>query len=164
MRNLRLHAVAAAVLLAPFFACAAGSESPAVDPGAIAPQSANNDAGGEGSDAGTPVTNNPTPTEDAGSPAASEDAGAVATPSDDASTTPVSEDAGTAPPVQDSAATPPVQDAGAPASSCPGYAPPDTASTCNACAGESDCTANGCYNGYYCKLSTSKCVAPPSGC
>ena len=39
-----------------------GSESPAVDPSAIAPQSANNDAGGEGSDAGTPVTNSPTPT------------------------------------------------------------------------------------------------------
>jgi hypothetical protein len=48
-------------------------------------------------------------------------------------------------------------------SSCPGYADPNTPASCNCASGHS-CAANNCYNGYYCNLSTLKCVPPPSGC
>lgn len=49
---------------------------------------------------------------------------------------------------------------------CPGFAVPnDSSGACTACqtAGQ-PCQANGCYNGYYCELSTDKCRQKPSGC
>ncbi|HEY2367144.1 MAG TPA: hypothetical protein VGH87_12200 [Polyangiaceae bacterium] len=46
---------------------------------------------------------------------------------------------------------------------CTGYADPQTTGTCHACTG-SNCQANGCFGGWYCKLDTQKCVAKPDGC
>jgi hypothetical protein len=48
---------------------------------------------------------------------------------------------------------------------CPGYAPPDAAAKCFACnAGSKGCQANGCYNGYYCKLSPLDCRSMKDAC
>ncbi len=176
MKNARIHPFALATLLAPLLVgvgagagfagagCAAGSMSPDVPSGSVAPQSEANDAGGAAEDGATAV--NPTPGDDAGAPSddaaspTSDDAGPTGV-SDDAGPPPVaSEDAG--PPAEDSSA-PPSDDAGSP-SSCPGYALPDTPSSCTCDPSLHTCTANGCYNGYYCKLAGYKCVAPPAGC
>jgi hypothetical protein len=48
---------------------------------------------------------------------------------------------------------------------CQGYAAPTTPSTCNSCSSSSStCQPNGCYGGWYCDLTTSKCHAEPAGC
>jgi hypothetical protein len=52
------------------------------------------------------------------------------------------------------------QDAGSTA--CPGYAPPGTPGPC-VCSSTS-CDVNGCFNGYYCRLSDGKCKTKPSSC
>jgi hypothetical protein len=50
-------------------------------------------------------------------------------------------------------------------SNCDGYDAPDTPSTCSSCsASSSSCQPNGCYGGWYCDVTTSKCHAAPSGC
>jgi hypothetical protein len=51
-------------------------------------------------------------------------------------------------------------------STCDGYASPDEYANCNCTASDpNDCQNNGCYGGYWCKLSTGGCHAnPPSGC
>ena len=47
---------------------------------------------------------------------------------------------------------------------CMGYAPPAMSASCTACK-TPPCQANGCYGGYWCEMSTSKChSSPPSGC
>ena len=47
---------------------------------------------------------------------------------------------------------------------CMGYAPPTMSASCTACSSP-PCQANGCYGGYWCEMSTSKChSSPPSGC
>jgi hypothetical protein len=152
--------------VAPFLACAVGDVSPDVGPGVITPQSnGGDDAGVMGSDAGTP-TPTPTPTpvsDDAGTtppPPVNHDAGAPPVVTPDAGTpTPPTMDASM--PV-DSAPPPPV-DSGNPAT-CPGYADPNTPAGCSCNSALHACTANGCYNGYYCELSITKCVPKPSGC
>ncbi|MFO0670038.1 MAG: hypothetical protein U0235_10490 [Polyangiaceae bacterium] len=49
---------------------------------------------------------------------------------------------------------------------CPGYALPNDTAACHACGSTSTqtCQPNGCYGGYYCDLSTSKCSKKPAGC
>ncbi len=42
---------------------------------------------------------------------------------------------------------------------CPGYALPDEAAGCTCPSGHT-CTANNCYGGWYCDLSTTRCVNP----
>ena len=49
------------------------------------------------------------------------------------------------------------------AQACIGYADPQTSGSCHACTG-SNCQANGCFGGWYCKLDTEKCVIKPDGC
>jgi len=50
-------------------------------------------------------------------------------------------------------------------STCPGSAPPDAAAKCVACeAGAAGCQANGCYGGYYCKLSRLDCQPMNEAC
>lgn len=57
---------------------------------------------------------------------------------------------------------PPVVDSATP---CPGYALPSETAACKACQSSSPtCQPNGCFNGYYCNLSSDKCAAKPSGC
>lgn len=47
---------------------------------------------------------------------------------------------------------------------CMGYAPPSVTASCSACSSP-PCQANGCYGGYWCDMTTSKChSSPPSGC
>src|SRR5438067_2630794 len=46
---------------------------------------------------------------------------------------------------------------------CTVLAPPDTPADCSACGGSS-CQPNGCYNGYWCNTSTSRCRTPPTTC
>jgi hypothetical protein len=68
-----------------------------------------------------------------------------------------------------------VQDAGPPdvisdaateaSASCTGYASPSTSAACNACgSGSQTCDPNGCFNGYYCRLSDAKCMKKPAAC
>jgi hypothetical protein len=75
-------------------------------------------------------------------------------------------DASAAEDVQDSGAPDAALDAPAEAStSCPGYAVPSTPAACNACAsGSQTCDPNGCFNGYYCRLSDAKCIKKPVSC
>lgn len=54
-------------------------------------------------------------------------------------------------------------DAGSASAACAGYATPTESASCNAC-GSKPCQPNGCYGGYYCTLSTSKCTPKPSSC
>lgn len=57
---------------------------------------------------------------------------------------------------------PPVVDS---ATACPGYALPSETAACKACLSSSPtCQPNGCFNGYYCNLSSDKCAPKPSGC
>ena len=50
-------------------------------------------------------------------------------------------------------------------SNCGGYDAPTTPSTCSSCsASSSSCQPNGCYGGWFCDATTSRCHAPPSGC
>jgi len=72
-------------------------------------------------------------------------------------------DPGTQDPGADAAAPMSDPDSSTPSGACSGYADPSTPATCHACSG-STCQANGCYGGYYCNLSTTKCVAKPSSC
>jgi hypothetical protein len=145
-------------------ACAAGDMSLDVGPAAgVTTQSTSNDAGTTTVDAAG-TTNPPPP-----STPSSDDAGSSAPPpaSDDAGS-PASDDAGAPPVVEDSAAPPPhVVDSGS-ADPCPGYAPPTTKAGCYCDPSEHTCQANGCYNGYYCELSSEvseeSCVKKPSGC
>lgn len=89
------------------------------------------------------------PAQPASDPVATDDASAVETsapitlPEFDASTDDVAQ--------QDAAPT------------CTGYADPTATGSCHACTG-SNCQANGCFGGWYCKLDTEKCVAKPDGC
>jgi len=82
-------------------------------------------------------------------------------------TDPVATDAGvveTSAPVtlpEADAAQEQVEDAAA--QTCAGYADPETTGSCHACTG-SNCQANGCFGGWYCKLDTEKCVSKPDGC
>jgi hypothetical protein len=46
---------------------------------------------------------------------------------------------------------------------CPGYADPSTKAACHSCSGGT-CQSNGCFGGYYCNTSTTKCVPKPSSC
>jgi hypothetical protein len=46
---------------------------------------------------------------------------------------------------------------------CAGFAAPAMQAGCYAC-GTRPCQPNGCYNGYYCIIATSKCTPPPAGC
>ena len=48
---------------------------------------------------------------------------------------------------------------------CTGYATPSTPAACNACgSGSQTCDPNGCFNGYYCRLSDAKCIKKPASC
>jgi hypothetical protein len=165
MRNLHVLCIAAAALLAPLFACAAGSESALIDLGGISAQSETNDGGNAtGQDSGLASSTGATSEDSGSSSLASNDAGAPA--SEDAGSQGTGVDASTPPPSEDSGSVmpPPSEDSGSGSLSCPGYAPPNTPSQCNCDSSEHACTPNGCYNGYYCKLSGYKCEAPPSGC
>ena len=58
-------------------------------------------------------------------------------------------------------------DAGAPPpSGCPGWASPTTTASCTSCKqGANNCQPNGCYGGWWCNTSTTKCQsAPPQSC
>jgi hypothetical protein len=143
-------------------ACAAGDMGIDFDPGAVTTQSTPTDAGvtlDSGVGTGTGSTNLPPAT-----PASGDDAGNdnPTSSSDDAGST-GSDDAGQ-PVSDDSGATPPPVDSGTSSSSCPGYAAPSTKASCYCDKSKHSCTANGCYNGYYCKLSDTTCVQKPSSC
>jgi len=146
-------------------ACAAGDMSLDVGPaGSVTTQATANDAGTTTLDAGG-TTSLPPPSTP--STPSSDDAGSSAPPAGDDAGTPPSDDAGT-PPVEDSGAPPPhVVDSGS-ADPCPGYAPPTTKAGCYCDSSEHTCQANGCYNGYYCELSSNvadeSCVKKPAGC
>jgi hypothetical protein len=167
MKHARFHTMTLIVLAAPFVACAVGDQSPSgVGIGPVTSQSETGDDAGNltaSNDAGTITPNNPQPNSD-------DDAGSLPSSNDAASPPPApSDDAGVSQDPQDSASPPPpppppVQDSGSPPSSCPGYALPTTTADCDCDPTEHTCTANGCYNGYYCELSDLKCVKPPSGC
>ena len=60
---------------------------------------------------------------------------------------------------------PPGCDAGssAPPSTCGTLVAPSTKASCSSCSA-SNCQPNGCYGGWWCDTSTSKCHAPPSSC
>lgn len=50
-------------------------------------------------------------------------------------------------------------------SQCPGYAAPSEQAVCSCSpATITPCSANGCYNGYYCRLSDQTCEPKPAGC
>lgn len=90
---------------------------------------------------------------------ASADAGKKSNATADAGDT----DAETPAPTDTDAGT--VDDDAGPAA-CPGYALPNDTASCHACGSTSTqtCQPNGCYGGYYCDLSTSKCGKKPAGC
>ena len=54
-------------------------------------------------------------------------------------------------------------DAGTVTGGCAGFADPSTPAACHACK-VSPCQANGCFGGYYCDLTLSRCVPKPAGC
>lgn len=84
------------------------------------------------------------------------DAGAT---NDEDAAPPAAKDAST----EDSASA--VPEAAPQTNACPGYALPNDDADCSACSQSSaNCQPNGCYNGYYCELSVSKCRQKPSGC
>jgi hypothetical protein len=60
---------------------------------------------------------------------------------------------------------PPTPDSG-PTNSCPGFADPNTASSCTSCTTktQSNCQANGCYGGWWCNEQTQKCEQAPANC
>jgi len=68
--------------------------------------------------------------------------------------------------VQDAGSPDVISDAATEASvSCSGYATPSTPAACNACgSGGQACDPNGCFNGYYCRLSDAKCMKKPAAC
>jgi hypothetical protein len=70
-------------------------------------------------------------------------------------------DAGARDAKSDAAGSRPPSDA---ALACPGYALPHETGTCHACTTSPTCQPNGCFNGYYCELSSQKCRPKPSGC
>jgi hypothetical protein len=166
MRNVQLYVLPLLALLAPFVACAAGDVSPDLGPGTVTPQSnAGNDGGITQDDAATPTPVPTPPSEDASAPTPSVDANPPTppTPTIDASMPPTPPMPDAAPPPVDSA-PPPAVDSGNPPASCPGYADPSTVAGCYCNPAQHACTANGCYNGYYCELSLTKCVVKPAGC
>jgi hypothetical protein len=161
MRCTQSHTVAflaLAALALPVVACAAGDMSLDVGPGAVTTQSQGSDSGTVADTGASSTTNLPAPSaptsDDSGSPA-SDDAGST---SDDAGQT-SSEDSAVPPP------PPPPSDDSGTTSSCPGYAPPTTPASCDCTPSSSHtCAANGCYGGYYCKLSDDSCEKKPSSC
>jgi hypothetical protein len=48
------------------------------------------------------------------------------------------------------------------APNCPGFAAPETPARCMA--GTYELAPNGCYGGYYCRLSTRDCQPPSMAC
>jgi hypothetical protein len=160
MRDARTQIIGliAIALLAPLVACAAGTMSLDVASGPVGPESESNDSGAALADTGTSTTNLPPPSSTSTPP--SDDAGSS---SGDDSAAPTGEDSSA--PVEDSAPPPPPPPPVDSGSSCPGYAPPTTSAGCECSAtGSETCTANNCYNGYYCELSDNKCVKKPSSC
>ena len=154
----RIPVLALFALLAPFAACATGDNSFGLgDAPPVGTQST-------GSDGGTTVLEAAASSDDAnGLPVSTDDSAAPSTSdaqtSDDAGST---VDSASPPPPPVDAAPPPV-DSGS-TSSCPGYAPPSTSAGCTCDPSLHTCAANGCYGGYYCKLSTTSCVKKPSTC
>jgi hypothetical protein len=57
----------------------------------------------------------------------------------------------------------PTPDAGAPIETCGSLVGPDVTAMCHCSSGKT-CTANGCYGGWWCNTSTSRCQSPPAGC
>lgn len=45
---------------------------------------------------------------------------------------------------------------------CSGWADPTTTAGCHACTSSQSCQPNGCYNGYWCDTTTTKCHASPA--
>jgi hypothetical protein len=158
MRHAAHHTFALLALGAlslPIVGCAAGDMVPDIGPGPLTTQSQTTDSGTTAGDGGTspaptlpPTPGAPTPSDDSGAAPVNDDAGAT------------SDDSGQS--VVDSA-PPPVVDSGS-TSSCPGYAPPTTAASCDCDPSLHTCAANGCYGGYYCKLSSDACEKKPSSC
>jgi hypothetical protein len=124
-----------------------GSPTETLDSGSGSP--------GLGSDTGS-STPPKTPSDDGGG--STEDASSEDASSEDAST----EDAG----FGDSGSATEDDSGGGSTTECMGYAPPAATSVCTACSSSSSsCQPNGCYGGYWCKVSTKGCHAsPPSGC
>jgi hypothetical protein len=120
------------------------------DSGSSQPNPPSDDSGAPADDSGSPSQDSGSPAQDSGSPA--QDSGSPAqdsgSPTHDAG-----HDAGHS--GQDAG-----EDSGA--GPCPGYAPPGTPAGCT-CSNAS-CDVNGCFNGYYCRLSDDKCKAKPAGC
>ena len=81
----------------------------------------------------------------------------VCTPNDDSCGSPPSDDNG------DAGCGGPVADAGDPNQCGTLVGPPESAS-CTSCSGTTNCQANGCYGGWWCDTSTSRCQAPPTNC
>ena len=70
---------------------------------------------------------------------------------------------GATPHVHDASMPPAPPDAAVPLGACTGYVEPTANATCHSC-GSRPCQHNGCYGGYYCELSLTKCVAKPAAC
>jgi hypothetical protein len=157
MRAARIHAVVLLALGAPLLACAVGDQSPAIEPGPVTTQS-------QGEPDSGPTSVQPVAPGSPSAPSSGDDSGAPSAPTSDDAQAPATEDA-TAP-AEDSAPPappPPAVDSGS-APACPGYAPPTTSANCDCDPAKDACTANGCYGGYYCKLSTLSCEKKPSTC
>jgi hypothetical protein len=57
----------------------------------------------------------------------------------------------------------PVEDAGVVTDTCGPLVGPSAKASCNSCNGK-PCQANGCYGGWWCNNTTSRCQSPPTSC
>ena len=111
-----------------------------------------------GGDPTSQAPTDPAPPPEAALPAKVPAAGTAATPaSTTAPASAPSADSGASPPSSSSSSS------GSPAAACTSAAPTATA-PCGACGTKPTCQANGCFNGYWCNLTTTKCTAKPAGC
>jgi hypothetical protein len=161
VRHPSLSSLGPIVLTAAFLgACAAGGVGEGE--GDFSVEQAGDDAG-VGDAAPSSSSGDPGYASDASAPAHAADASNASTGEDGGGfPQPTGSDAGSAP--QDSGGTyhdaSVSHDSGSTQSGC---AAPDTASSCTACMTANEtCQNNGCYGGYYCDPSTSKCYAQSS--
>jgi hypothetical protein len=120
-----------------------------------------------GGDITSQAPTDPTPPAHAGLPAAATPSGSTADAGHSGAT--ASGSGGTQPPGSSGSSGSPGKGSSSSSSSsggaaCTGHASPTASSVCNGCGTKHTCQPNGCYNGYWCDLTTTKCVAKPAGC
>ena len=109
-----------------------------------------------GGDTTSQAPTDPAPPPETALPAKAPAPGTAATPASSAAPA-SSADSGASPPSSRNSSS------GSPAAACTSAAPTATA-PCSACGTKPTCQANGCFNGYWCNLTTTKCTAKPAGC